>query len=172
MDERRDDWRSSVDENLSSLNAGQRLWERELDLIRRLLAEIDNLLRGDPERDTDGIVARLHSIENKINLLEGVVLRDKAGGHGLVDRVEALEAEDRRSERRIKVWVALVGLASAIAVAALTNLDRIEAFFNKRTTDPVDRAIEHAKHPRRRHVVVREIRSEPEAEDQGGDSVP
>lgn len=166
MDERRDDWRSSIDENLASLNAGQRVWERELEIIRKLLSEIDHLLRGDPAEDTDGIMARLHVVENEINLLKGVVLRDKAGGHGLVDRIEALESEDRRSERRLKLWIAIVGLLSAALVAAVSNLDRLERFLNKKSTDPVDSAINQAKHPHRKHYVIHYVPAEPDEESQ------
>src|SRR5689334_6220954 len=112
MDERRDDWRRGVDENLASLNAGQRVWERELAIIRKLLAETDNLLRGDAEKDTDGAIARLHQAETAINLLKAVLLKDAAGGKGLMGRVEDLENADKRSERWLKVWIAFIGLLS------------------------------------------------------------
>lgn len=168
MDDRREDWRQGVDENLASLNAGQRVWERDLTAIRKALAEIDNLLRGDPERETDGLVARMHSQENDINLIKAILLKDKAGNKGIVGRVEALEGGERRSENHLKLWIAVVGLLSALTVAAVSNLDRIETFLNRRSRDPVDRMIERAKHPkgRHRHVI---IRSEPIPEDAGQD---
>ena len=164
MDERRDDWRHGVDENLASLNAGQRAWERELSAIRKALADIDNLLRGDPERDTDGIVARLHSQENDVNLLKAVLLKDKAGNRGIVGRVEALESGERRSETHLKLWIAVVGLVSAFLVAAVSNLDRIEAFLNRKSKDPVDQAIDRAKKPRNRYHHYT-IRADPPQED-------
>ena len=156
--DRRDDWRHGVDENLASLNAGQRVWERDLLAIRKALADFDNLLRGDPEQDTDGIVARLHAQENDVNLLKAILLKDKAGNKGIVGRVEALESGERRSETHLKLWIAIVGLISTFLVASLSNLDRIEKFLNHGKKDPVDRLIERAKRPkvRRRHVVVRE----------------
>lgn len=162
MDDRRDDWRHGVDENLASLNAGQRVWDREVVIIRKALAEMDALLRGDRQNDTDGAIARLHQLENSLNLLKAVILKDSAGSKGLVGRVEALESGERRSEIHLKVWIAVVGLISAVAVGVLSNLDRIQAFLNKPTQDPVDRAIERAVHPkpRHRHYV---IQAEPEA---------
>lgn len=154
MDERRDDWRSGVDENLASLNAGQRVWEREVGSIRKLLTEIDNLLRGDPERDTDGAISRLHQLENEVNLLKAVLLKDKAGNKGIVNRVEALEAGERRSESHLKLWIAIVGLVSALTVAAISNLDRITAFLNHGKKDPVEQLIEKARKPKvRRHHI-------------------
>jgi hypothetical protein len=164
MDERREDWHRGVDENLASLNAGQRVWERELGMIRKLLAETDNLLRGDPNKDTDGAIARLHLVENEINLLKALLLKDAAGGKGIIGRVEDLESEERKSDRWLKVWIAVIGLLSALLVAAASNFDRIAAYLNRKNTDPLSRKIENAKHPkaRRRHVIIRQ---EPEPED-------
>ncbi len=166
MDERRDDWRRGVDENLASLNAGQRVWERELAIIRKLLAEADNLLRGDPEKDTDGAIARLHQLENEVNLFKAVLLKDAAGGKGLQGRVEDLETGDKRSERWLKVWIAFIGLVSAALVAAASNLDRIETLLHLQNKDPVDQMIENARHPktRRRHIVIREQPDTPDAD--------
>lgn len=145
MDDRRDDWHHGVEENLASLNAGQRVWERDLHAIRKTLADIDNLLRGDPEKDTDGIVARLHSQENEVNLLKAILLKDRAGNKGIVGRVEDLESGERRSETHLKLWVALISLASAMTVAAISNLDRIEAFVNRRKIEQVSHKGSHSK---------------------------
>ncbi len=165
MNDRRGDWEGGVDENLASLNAGQLVWDREAKISRQVLHEIDNLLRGDPEKDTDGMVARLHQIENEVALLKAVLLKDKAGNKGIVGRVETLEAGETRADRRMKTWVAVIGLISALTVATVWNLDRIEAFLHKRKPDPVEQMIEKVRHPKgkHRHVVIRE---EPEpAED-------
>ncbi len=168
-DERRDDWRQGVDENLASLNAGQRVWEREMAIVRKVLAEYDHLLRGDPEKDTDGTIARLHNQENKINLIEGVLLKDKAGTKkDVVSRLEALESGERTSDNRWKFATAVVVALLSSGLLA-TNWGRIESFLNKKPTDPLGRLIQNAKHPkaRRRHVVIRE---EPEpAEDPAPD---
>lgn len=174
MDDRRDDWRHGVDENLASLNSGARVWEREMKVIRKLLGEFDRLLRGDPEKDTDGMVARVHAIENEMNLLKAVVLKDKTGGKGLVGRVEEIERGERTSDRRLKVWVAFIGLVSAILVAAASNLDRLQAFWNRKSTDPVERAIERAKRPkaRKKTVIFREIPGPSTETDQSGVPVP
>jgi|SRR6185295_17687882 len=155
MDERRDDWRQGVDENLASLNAGQRVWEREMTVIRKLLGEFDRLLRGDIEKDTDGAIARLHQQETEINLLKAVVLKDKAGNKGLIGRIEDLESGERRSETRLKLYIALIGLLSALAVGALTNMDKIGAFFGSKTPDPLDQMIDRTKNPPRKHLKIR-----------------
>lgn len=162
--DRRDDWRHGVDENLASLNAGQRVWERELTTIRNLLSDIDKLLRGDPKKDTDGLVSRLHHQENEVNLLKAILLKDASGSKGLVGRVEVLESGERRSEGHLKLWIAIVGLLSALLVAAVSNIDRIETFLNKKPKDPLERMIDSAKHPRPRyhHYVIHENPEEPE----------
>lgn len=153
MDDRRDDWVRGVDENLASLNAGQRVWDRDLGIVRKQMADIDALLRGDPEKDTDGLMARLHALENSLNLLRAVVLKDHAGGQGLIGRVEALEGGEKISDRR---W----GFATAVTVAIISTIGflitqwpKISAFLYK--ADPVEQAIERAKHPPRKRIHIR-----------------
>jgi hypothetical protein len=165
MDDRRDDWQHGVDENLASLNAGQRVWEREMEVVRKLLGEFDRILRGDLDKDTDGLISRMHLQENEVNLLKAVVLKDKAGNRGLVSRVESLESDERKSEIHLKVWMAVIGLLSASIVSTISNLDRIEAFLNRGKKDPVDQMIERAKHPHRRHIIVHEIPADGEDAD-------
>lgn len=169
MDERREDWHRGVDENLASLNAGQRVWEREFNLIHKSLSEIDTLLRGDPERDTDGAIARLHQLENSLNLLKAVILKDVVGGRGLIGRVEALESGERGSDNRWKFATAVAVAILSLLGLLLTNWDRLETFLNKqRKLDPLERMIQNVKHPKgkRRHIVIRVNPPEPEPEDE------
>lgn len=129
-DDRRDDWSHGVDENLASLNAGQRVWERDIASIRKALADMDKILRGDFQNDTDGMIPRLHQQENDMNMLKAVVLKDKAGNKGIQGDVEDLKRGERRSENRLKIWVAIVGLLSMVMTASVSNIDRIQAFFS------------------------------------------
>ncbi len=170
MDERRDDWRHGVDENLASLNAGQRIWEHEQKALRKALAAMDALLRGDAGKETDGLIARLHTLETAINMLRAVIDVDKAGNKGLVGRVEAIEGGERGAERHLKLWIAIVGLLSAALVAVFSNIDRIEAFLHHKPA-PVERAIENARGPkvRYRHYTIRVKPPETEAPDPDGE---
>ncbi len=158
MDERRDDWRRGVDENLASLNAGQRIWERELATLRKLLGEIIDDLRGSISNETDGIIHRLREAEASVQMLKSIIDVDRIGESGLMGRVEALERRERTSETRLKIWIAVIGLLSALASAAVFNIDKIEASLNKQPKDPIDQAIDRARHPkpRYRHYVIRE----------------
>lgn len=162
MDERREDWHHGVDENLASLNAGQRVWDRENTLFRKEVSELKSLLLGDAQKETDGLIARLHQIENQMNLFRAILLKDAAGMGGLVGRVEAIESGERRADSHLKLWIAIVGFLSAATVAGITNIDRIEKFFKQTSTDPVDKMIERTRHPksRHRHVVIQQ-RQEP-----------
>lgn len=160
MDERRDDWQRGVDASL-------RIWEREVAAIHRSLAEIDGFLRGDREKDTDGAIARLHQLENSLNLLRAVVLKDAAGGRGLIGRVEALEAGERGSDNRWKFATAVAVAILSLLGLLLTNWERLEAFLNKqRKLDPLERMIQNAKHPKPKHrrIVIRVNPPEPESE--------
>lgn len=152
MDERRDDWRHGVDENLASLNAAQRVMDREISRLWKAYSEDDALLRGDKEKETDGLIARLHQLETAINLLQAVIDVDKAGNKGLTGRVEALEGRERTTVEVWKFWVAILGLLGAIAVAVITNLDKIEAWVHPKP-DVVDQAIERAKHKKGKPIV-------------------
>jgi len=167
MDERRDDWKRGVDENLASLNAGQRIWERELKAIRKALAELDDLVRGDVAKETDGIIARLHQVENTVNLLKAVVMKDAAGGRGLVGRLEAIEKGEHRSDNLWKFVTALAVAILSFLGLLITNWDRLAAFWNRKSTDPVEQMIERAKHPkpRHRHIIIRPPPDESESED-------
>lgn len=162
LHDRRDDWRHGVDENLASLNAGQRVWERELAAFRKTIAEVDALLRGDTEKETDGIIARLHAVENSIQLLKAILLKDAAGSKGLVGRVQDLEGkrEDRRG-----LWKNLTSIiVAAIMSGLLTHFwSDIRAWATHKPTDPLDQMIDHAKHPRGRPILrYRTRRARPE----------
>ena len=158
--DRRDDWRHGVDENLASLNAGQRVWEHDLKAIRRDIAAIDRLLRGDTDKETDGLISRLHHQEVEINRLRAVLDPDKAGNKGVVGRLENLENEEKQTIERWKFWVAFVGLLGAILVALITNLDKIEGFLKSQKIDILEAKINNAKNPRpiHRHYTVKVVR--------------
>lgn len=168
MDDRRDDWRRGVDENLASLNAGQRIWEREFGSIRKLSAEIDKLLRGDPDRDTDGIIARLHQQENAINMLKALVLKDTAGNIGLIARVEALESGERTSGNRWQFATAVTVAVISLLGLLMTNWERLEAILSRESKDPVTQMINRAKHPRKKKAVYRVVPAPPPAVPQEG----
>lgn len=157
FEDRRDDWRHGVDENLATLNAGQRLWEREFTQLRKILKDVDRLMRGDPQMDTDGVIARLHKLENDINLIQAVVLKDRAGNKGLVGRVEALESGEHRSDNRWKFFTAVTVAIISLLGLLMTNWDRIETYLKRPTKDPLERLFEKAKHPKNRvhHYKVR-----------------
>ncbi len=157
MNDRRDDWARGVDENLASLNAGQRIWEREVNALHKAIAEQDNLLRGDTEKDTDGLIARLHKAENEVLLLKAILLKDAAGGRGLVAEVESLKYKEKSLVYRWQFWIALLGLIGTIATAIIMNIDKIEKFIQRQTQlTPLQVKIERAKHPkpRNRHYTI------------------
>lgn len=140
MDERRDD---------------QRIWEHEQKAIRKKLNTFDVLLRGDPEKDTDGLIARMHSAENDILLLKAAVFTDKAGNKGLQGRVDDLEAGEHSSDNRWKFATVIVsGLLGSGIVAS--QWAKIDAYLHPPPRTRLDRMIEKAKHPKGKiHYVIR-----------------
>lgn len=166
MDDRREDWRSGVDENLVTLNTAQRVTERQLDDLDLKYDDIDKLLRGDAELEHDGLIARLHSIETTLNKLaasvEGIkqiIEGDHTGHPGLKTELKDLKEGrlDRRQDRS-DFWK----FVTAIAVALITGgylrsmWPKISTYLNKPTSDPVAQMIENAKKPKHRHYTIHE----------------
>lgn len=148
MDERRDDWQREVDENLASLNAGQRVWERDLTLLRKVMGDIDRLLRGDPEKDTEGVIARIHDIERQLSKLNAVLFVDSTGKKGLIHDVYELRGEEKRVVERWKfataITVAIIGFLGLF----ISNWDKIiKAAGVGRPPDKLERMINNAKRP-------------------------
>jgi len=169
MDDRRDDWRSGVDENLVSLNTAQRVTDREVEDLELKYEGHDKILRGDPEHDTDGLVARLHTQENLVNELRaeyGALKQTIRGYHdgspGLEGRVDALEGIKKNRERKegyywqfiTAVAVAIIGLVGII----LTNLKEIKAHLPKSKPSPLSQKIEKAKHKKGKPIIKYRVR--------------
>ncbi len=121
MDERRDDWRHGVDQNLVSLNAAQRVTDQQLDDLDLKYEIIDKVLRGDPESDTDGFAARLHNIENSAQDFRAELIKL---------RIADVQVRGFRWDFAKAVAVAIIGvLGTAIGILGLliTNWDKVEA---------------------------------------------
>jgi hypothetical protein len=156
-DERRDDWRHDVDESLVALNAAQRVTDRLLEDLDANYAALDRLLRGDPEKDTDGVIAKIHLLETQLARLNAVIFMDSTGKKGLQHEVEILSSGERTQGERWKFATAVIVAIITSAALVITNWDHIAAYFNQKDTDPVDVAIEKSKHPRGGKIFVRKI---------------
>jgi hypothetical protein len=158
MDERRDAWQRGVDENLASLNTGQRVNDRLLEDLDANYSALDRLLRGDAEKETDGVIGRLHQIETQVAQLYSVIFMDKAGSHGLQHDVK--ELKEGRKDKRLK-WGYITQVIVALVMSGLIGhfWQDIAAFVNRKSVDPVERMIQRAKHPKPRHRHV--VREEP-----------
>jgi hypothetical protein len=160
-DERRDDWHHDVDESLVSLNAAQRITDRLLEDLDENYSALDRLLRGDTEKETDGLIGRFRVLERQISELNSVIFMDRAGDKGLWHDVK--ELKNKREDRRLgwknitKVIVALVMSGLLGALGHFWN--DIYDYLNRKDTDPVDQAVEKAKRPRikGRKVLFRQV---------------
>lgn len=162
---KRDDdkrWRERTDERLASLTNGEIVQNDRLDAIQEQLRDLDQVLRGDPEKDTGGIVEHLHELQVGITSLRTIMAPDALGGGGVLNRLKALEKKEEREQRQTeykwKFRIALIGLVSAATVAIVTNFDRIGTFWRRemRTETTLEQKINRAKHPKgkRRRIVV------------------
>jgi hypothetical protein len=162
MENRRVDWAHGVDENLASLNSGQRVNDRLIEDLELTVDKLASLLHGE---DDSGFIGRLESIEDNVAQLRAVIFQDSTGHRGLLEDVKALKEarEDRRMDRGNLTKIVVAAIMSGVITHFWQD---IRSFLNHKSTDPVDQMIEKAEHPKARHrrVVIREEPQEPEAE--------
>lgn len=158
-------WRERTDERLASLTSGETVQNDRLDAMEEQMRELDRVLRGDPEKDSGGIVEHLHEVQTGLNALRALMAPDALGGGGVLNRLKMLEKKEARefraSEYHWKFWIAIVGFISAVTVAVVTNVDRIEAFWRHQTRPPIE--TKRPKVRRRRVVVHREAEEDDSA---------
>lgn len=163
-------WRGRTDERLASLTSGETVQNDRLDGMEEQLRDLDLVLRGNPEKDTGGIVEHLHEVQTGLNALRALMAPDALGGGGILNRLKALEKkearEERQSEYHWKFWIAIVGFVSATTIAVITNLDRIEALLRRQTKPPAQQTVNRAKRRKQQRppVVIREERDGAEEE--------
>ena len=160
--ERRDDWRNSVDEHLVSLTTAQKVTDTQLEEIELTLDVLDKVIRGDTERETSGLIGRIETMERQIAELRSLVIMDSTGKQGLMHDVQLLLAGERTSEHRWKYFTSVTVAIISLLGLLITNWDRIQAWMHQPITDPVDIAIDRAAHPKpkHRHYTIKETPSD------------
>lgn len=130
-------WRERTDERLASLTSGETVQNDRIDEIEDRTENIDRILRGDPDKDTSGLIEQIHELQTRMNRIYAIMAPDAIGGGGILNRLSALEKreakEGQQTEYRSKRWIAILGLISAIAVAIIANFDRIQSAFARRS---------------------------------------
>ncbi len=175
-EERRDDWRHGVDENLVLLNSAQRSTDKELDELDLLAQKHERIILGDPENNKIGISAQTDSLETLVNELRAEIrsLRatlygDHTGHPGLEGRVDTLEDKRSAKERRegwawdsfTKITVELL----LVIAMLLLNWERIEDLIKSKIhPSPPVAAQKVRRRKKPKPIVVPEINGEPAAE--------
>lgn len=154
MDERRDDWRGGVDENLASLNTGQRVNDRILEDLELKVSALDALIHG---TESTGLIGRLEDVESHTAELRSIVIMDASGTKGLQHDVR--ELKEGREDRRLNMSNVTKIIVAMIASGLITHFwADIQAFvFRQETsTDAVTRMIIKANKPKHRRYVIHE----------------
>jgi hypothetical protein len=191
--ERRDDWKSGVDQNLMALNAAQRVADRLVNDLVKKYTSIDKTLRGDSELDTDGITARMHTLENTVNLLraelkaskgelsgeiralKNTVDGDMAGNAGHEQRIDVLEGKRKDKDKRAGYFWHFVGVTATGSVMVtgwmILNWEHVEQFaaavwrhIHPAPVVTVKAAPKRVKHHRPKAAAVPEVHDEPSPE--------
>jgi len=134
----------------SDLNQNDRL-----DELEEALEALRVLLEGRSEdRDDNGLKGDMHELTRRLNKLEALMAPDSIGEGGIINRLKRLEKragfEEKESEHRWKFWASLVGALALVAAAIIPNLDKIEKFFEPKSSI-------QAPAPKKRVVKVRRI---------------
>lgn len=156
------EWREKVDHEQVTLMTGHQVLGKQLEDLDEKLDQLDNLLRGDPVKETGGIIEQLHDLHTAVSKLSAAVFMDSTGKLGLVHDVDVLMG--RRSDREKSAarmwtfWTAVATAAISSGALLLTKWDVVSKFFKPGQPDKVEQMIENVKHPKskHRHVVIHE----------------
>lgn len=153
MNDRRDDWRSSVDEHLMSLTTAQKVTDKQLDDLELKYEAIDTVIRGDPGDELAGLAERLHFVETGLQEMRTTFLKIKMAD------VEVTKSKWEFAGKIIVQVLILLGMV-------LLGWDKLEGLYQKllnQKVGPVEQRIERAKHPRGKPIVrIRIVQPSPE----------
>lgn len=142
-----------VEERIANLTTAQNVTHDRLDQIDETLDALDRTIRGDYEKDTDGLIARFKGLELSITKLNAVVFQDSTGKKGLVGTVDALVSRRMDAVDRRKNTVSIIVAIITSTALVLTNIDRLGDFwikiFGKEKPDKLQVMLERAKRPPR-----------------------
>lgn len=124
-------WREKVDHEQVTLMTGHQVTSKRLDDVEDKLDELDRTVRGDVERETGGLIERLHRQETEIAKLNAVVFMDAAGEKGLQEAVKELKRREKNAGYRWKFWTAIVGFLLTLTGLIFTNLDRLTEMWRR-----------------------------------------
>jgi len=123
-------WRERVDyEQITLKTAHQSLGDR-IDGISDKLEEIDDLLRGDPVTQAEGILEQLHGMRIELSRLNSTIFMDSTGKRGVAHDVDVLMG--RRSQRDQSVqykwqfWAMVIGAAITAGTTILVKWKEIK----------------------------------------------
>lgn len=154
MDERRDDWKRGVDENLASLTTGQRVNDRLLEDMELKVSALEALLHG---TETTGLIGRVEDVEGIAAELRSVVIMDASGNKGLQHDVRELKEgrEDRRLNLSNVTKIIVTMIASGLITHFWTDIQGF-IFRQESSTDAVTRMIIKANKPKHRRYIIHE----------------
>lgn len=139
--DRRGDWEAEVDDRLVNLTSAQRSTDKELDDLDLKYEAIDKVIRGDPEQDTDGIIARIHNLENAIQELRA-------------ERVKFKVADVASTGLKWQAWAVIIAAILGLLGGILPNLTKIKETFRpskEAKYQPDERLRKEIEADKRRH---------------------
>ncbi len=179
MDERRDDWKKGVDENLAMLNSAQRSIDNEIDELDLITQKHERVILGDAEKHEIGISAQvdqqeilLNELRAELRTIRATLHGDHAGNPGVEQRVDKLEDKKKWKERREGwAWDSFTKIAVELLLVVamlLLNWERIEDLIKSKFHPTPPAAAQPAKHRRKRKpkpIVLPEINGDSAAQD-------
>lgn len=115
MDDRRGEWAHGVDENLASLNSGQRSQDDRLRALDEAQKDADALIHGETD---SGLIGRIEDLEADVIRLMAVIFQDASGTKGLHHDIQMVL--EGREDRRLG-WGNITKILVALIMAGLVG---------------------------------------------------
>jgi hypothetical protein len=159
MDERRDDWRNSVDARLVNLTSAQKSADIDIERLKRTAFRDDKIMRGDPENNLPGLIETMNHLANEINKFNRIFDKDYLGHGGLVSFITYIynQERDRQKAQELNTgykwgfWGLIAAAVIAAAAVLITNRDQLAKWLPKYHPAPLEAKIDRARHPRNRY---------------------
>jgi hypothetical protein len=93
-------WRHSVDAGLVNLTSARKSSDIDLDRRKRDLVKVDKILRGDPERNIEGLIESINHLKTEVNKFNRILEKDYLGHGGLISFINYIVSQQRDQSKR------------------------------------------------------------------------
>lgn len=123
-------WRERVDYEQITIKTAHQVLSDSLEEIQDKLEDIDDLLRGDPVNQTEGILEQLHGMRIELSRLNSTIFMDSTGKRGVAHDVDVLMGRRSLREQSLQFkwqfWTAITVATISAGALVLTQWKEIK----------------------------------------------